>query len=86
MIKSHKDSVIVKAEAKSPLAKTLLSHTPYVIVENCDYPQKVPVVVLQVETMPPDMLLIEYVQKNKYIHPSGGLSLPKKQIKCDNDR
>lgn len=73
MKKSHEGSTIVKTETRSPLAKTLLSHTPYVILENCDYTPKVPVVVLQVETVPPDLLLIEYVQKNKYIQPNGGL-------------
>lgn len=72
MIKSHKDSTIVGCATRSPLARTLLAPIPYVILENCDYPPKVPVVVLQVESLSPDQILIEYVHKNKYINPNGG--------------
>lgn len=66
MNKSHEDSVIVSAHVTSRLAQALLSSKPYMIFDHCDYPPKIPVVVLQVEPAPLDYLLIEYITENKY--------------------
>lgn len=66
MNKTHEDSVIVSCHVTSKLAQVLLSSKPYIILEHSDYPPKIPVVVLQVESAPMDYLLIEYVTENKY--------------------